>query len=109
MLDDWRIAGLTMAKKRGAWQQKWDTLDENTKAELSRRFDKELPDGLGRALNTCKRKLAKEKSLATRKASQAALEVLSEYLPELIGGSADLSDSNGTKAAAQNHLQQPRL
>ncbi len=101
VLDDWRIAGLTMAKKRGAWQQKWDTLDENTKAELSRRFDKELPDGLGRALNTCKRKLAKEKSLATRKASQAALEVLSEYLPELIGGSADLSDSNGTKAAAQ--------
>src|SRR5262249_46609233 len=39
----------------------------------------------------------KREAVATRKASQLALEVLGEALPELIGGSADLTGSNLTK------------
>ena len=101
ILDEWRIAGLNMAKKRTTWEQKWQRLDETTKTEITRRFNQDLPDGLKRALNACKRTLAKERSLATRKASGAALDVLTEFLPELLGGSADLSPSNNTKADAQ--------
>lgn len=102
LLDDWRIAGLKMAKKRAGWQQKWGKLDNNIKNEITRRFDNNLPDGILRALNACKRKLGKERSIATRKASGAVIETLAEMLPELIGGSADLTGSNNTKAESQN-------
>ena len=41
---------------------------------------------------------------ATRKASGMVLEILSQNLPNLIGGSADLSESNNTKVTSQNIL-----
>ncbi len=101
ILDAWRIAGLRMAKKNGPWQKKWSALPENVKSELTRRQTSELPDGTARALSECKRQLAREKNLATRSASGVVLERLNELLPELIGGSADLTGSNNTKTTAQ--------
>ena len=44
---------------------------------------------------------AKAETIATRKASQNALQALAPLLPELLGGSADLTGSNNTKAKAQ--------
>ena len=101
ILDAWRIAGLRMAKKSGPWQKKWDALPENIKGELTRRGAGDLPDGTARALSECKRQLAREKTMATRTASGVVIERLNELLPEIIGGSADLTGSNNTKAAAQ--------
>lgn len=70
--------------------------------ELSRRWDKELPNdwqdimekfitSTGTGTET-----AKKEKIATRKASQITLEIMQNILPELIGGSADLSESNLT-------------
>ncbi|MGH6823375.1 MAG: transketolase-like TK C-terminal-containing protein, partial [Methylocella sp.] len=60
-----------------------------------------LPASFGEAVIAYKRKLAEDRSpIATRKASQATLEVLAEAVPELLTGSADLTPSNNTKVAA---------
>ncbi len=66
-------------------------------AELERRMSGALPAGFdagARAL--LERTQAEGKALATRQSSQAALNALGPALPELIGGSADLTPSNGT-------------
>ena len=57
----------------------------------------QLPEGWVDAMATYKAALAEQKpKLATRQASQKALEVLVPALPELVGGSADLTGSNLT-------------
>ena len=51
-----------------------------------------LPDDWRSAAEACRRELAETRpTVATRKASEAALEVLTEAVPELVGGSADLT------------------
>ena len=56
-----------------------------------------LPDGWAETMSAYKNALAEQKpKLATRQASQKALEVLVPAIPELIGGSADLTGSNLT-------------
>ena len=66
--------------------------------ELLRRMRGELPEGFSRAAGESLQRLsAKGGDLATRKASQQALEEFGPLLPELAGGSADLSGSNNTQ------------
>lgn len=65
--------------------------------ELTRRFEKRLPLNWNEHLQTLlKDTQAQAKAVATRKASQQVLESIGELLPELLGGSADLTDSNLT-------------
>jgi transketolase len=60
-----------------------------------------LPKGWLEAVAALKAKLvAEQPGLATRVASQTALEALTQAIPELIGGSADLTGSNNTKTKA---------
>lgn len=63
-------------------------------AEVSRRFARKLPEGIVNKLP--KFEIGKDKDQATRKFSQGCLEVLAPNMPELIGGSADLTPSNLT-------------
>ena len=66
-------------------------------AELQRRLAGELPSGWDAAADEAVAALAaNDKAVATRKASEMALNVFGPSLPELIGGSADLSGSNNT-------------
>src|SRR5258706_4358305 len=63
-------------------------------AEFERRTGGKLPDALAAsAAAFVARQAAKAESIATRKASQQALEALGPVLPELIGGAADLTGS----------------
>jgi transketolase len=65
--------------------------------EFDRRMRGELPDGFDRLMEEAVASLqADERPVATRKASEMALEVVGPHLPELIGGSADLTGSNNT-------------
>src|SRR5262249_38425900 len=71
------------------------------KAEFDRTQTGALPEALAGAVNDIKNAFAKEApKLATRQASQRVIEALSAVMPELIGGSADLSGSNLTKGKA---------
>jgi len=94
------------AKKRGtALEQAWsDTLTAYEKAhpELAREFHRRVAGALpGNWTAHCQGLLekinSKAESIATRKASQNAIEGLAPVLPELVGGSADLTGSNLTQ------------
>jgi transketolase len=66
-------------------------------AELTRRLSGELPAGWAEAADRVIAELAAEAGkVATRKASELALDRFGPLLPELIGGSADLTGSNNT-------------
>jgi transketolase len=70
-------------------------------AEFTRRTAGKLPADFRETLDTFVRELdQKAETLATRKASQNVLEVLVPKLPELLGGSADLTGSNLTMVKA---------
>ena len=70
-------------------------------AEFRRRAHGDLPDGFEEAIASLIRDFSqKAETLATRKASQNVLEVLKPALPELVGGSADLTGSNLTMVKA---------
>jgi transketolase len=66
-------------------------------AEFTRRMSGELPDGWREHVDSLIGRVdAKQETIATRKASQNAIEGLASALPELVGGSADLAGSNLT-------------
>jgi transketolase len=77
-------------KRFDAYQQAYPELG----AELQRRLDRRLPDGWDADLPSFP---ADAKGLATRSSSGKVLNALSVKLPELVGGSADLTPSNNTK------------
>jgi transketolase len=70
-------------------------------AEFERRIAGRLPEGFDEQVRTLLQELNdKAETIATRKASQNVLEVLKAALPELLGGSADLTGSNLTMVKA---------
>ena len=87
-----------------AKEEEWNNLCEQLKRDepknyelLKRLSSDKLPDEFDLKFNDFIKELAQnESALATRKSSQIVLEFLQENLPELIGGSADLSGSNNT-------------
>jgi transketolase len=100
IIDAWRKAGGRGAPARAQWQQRLDAADAGKRAQFERRQKMELPEGYAAAVDALKQKLAAEKpKLATRKASQNALEVINGVLPGTFGGSADLTSSNFTNTS----------
>jgi transketolase len=100
ILDAWRQIGAQNRRERDAWQARHDVLDEATREEFDRVVSGALPSGWQDALLALKKKLAADPpKIATRQASKNTLDVLAAALPELVGGSADLTGSNLTKAA----------
>ena len=99
VLTAWREAGARGGAANKAWQNRVSALDGNRRAEFQRVVAGVLPQDWKAKLAAYKRSLAEEKpKLATRQSSQKCLDVLTAAIPELIGGSADLTGSNNTKA-----------
>jgi transketolase len=99
ILDRWRALGERGVKTRSAWQRRLSNLDTAKRAEFKRTQTGKLPADWQMKVTAFKDKLVAEKpAIATRVASQNALGVLSDAIPELIGGSADLTGSNNTQA-----------
>ncbi len=100
ILDAWRVAGLRSTKTRVEWEKKLNAAKADVKAEFNRRFAGDLPGSFDRAIQKYKKELAEEKpTLASRKSSQNALEVINGVVPETFGGSADLTGSNNTNTS----------
>ena len=99
VLSAWRAAGARGAAASAAWDAALAGLDAGARAEFERTQAGALPPGWNDAVNALKARLAAERpGWATRKASQAVLDDLTPAAPEMIGGSADLTGSNNTKA-----------
>lgn len=101
ILAAWRAIGAKGASARSEWQTRLDDADASTRSEFARRMSGSLPSGYAASVQNAKVKLFENpQAVATRKASQIALETLTELLPEMIGGSADLTHSNLTRVPA---------
>ena len=96
----WRRVGSMRGARIEAWKNRLKNSDR--KYEFERFISGKLPDDWEDLLLDLKKSFANDKTkLATRKASQETLNVLTKSLPELVGGSADLTGSNLTKANHQ--------
>jgi transketolase len=95
----WRSAGAAGGAAHQAWRERLNAAPGPRRSEFERRLRGELPKGeLTAAVRSVKEKLAATpKEVATRAASETALEALTPAVPEMIGGSADLTGSNNTK------------
>ncbi|MEQ8699063.1 MAG: transketolase, partial [Bauldia litoralis] len=97
--DSWRIAGLMASQVRKDWEKHLGSIDAEKRAEFERRIRGDLPAGFDETIADYKKKLSADKpKVATRKASEMALDVINAAVPETIGGSADLSPSNNTRS-----------
>ncbi|WP_295735169.1 transketolase [uncultured Bartonella sp.] len=105
ILDSWRLAGLNAAKKRQEWDKKFEALDPQKRAEFERLMRGDLPGNFDSVISDYKKKLAADQpKVATRVASQMALEVINGAVNETIGGSADLTGSNNTRTSQTNDI-----
>ncbi len=102
ILGAWRRAGSRGAPAATAWEKRLAECDGKTRSEFKRRIAGELPKNWTEGLAALKRTaIAEAPEIATRVASQRAIEALVPYLPELVGGSADLTGSNNTLVSDQ--------
>lgn len=95
ILSAWNEAGIRAEGEYDAWN---DNLNSSShKAEFERVMSGTLTADFDEKFKKAKEDFAKLDKVASRKASGIALEYLTDALPELIGGSADLTGSNLTK------------
>ena len=109
ILDAWREIGARGRLATDSWNQRLQSAPPDVRTEFERRIAGELPDGMAAVVSDLKREFVETVArngtkLATRKASQYVLEQLNEIVPDLVGGSADLTGSNLTRAGELGRL-----
>lgn len=98
---DWRSLGGKGAAARTEWEKR--VAADGQGREFARRMAGKLPE-MDEANAAFAAWLGQSQKVATRKASELALEVLTAAVPEMVGGSADLTGSNNTKTKATGPL-----
>ncbi len=105
VLTSWRAAGQRSKSARKEWDKRLAGLASDKRADFERRMRGDLPGTLNAAVRAVKESLAKEpKEIATRIASELALDMLIPAVPEMIGGSADLTGSNNTRTKSMKAM-----
>ncbi len=100
VMSAWRAIGSRGGALRGEWEARFAGLSASRQKEFQRVMAGEAPRKLASAVRALKKQLSEtQPKVATRKASEMALEVLNPVTPETLGGSADLTGSNNTKTA----------
>ena len=103
---EWRQAGARGEPLRRAWEGRLQSLVPERRGEFLRRQRGDLPTGLDQAIaKVCAEFREKNAKIATRQASGIVLDSLTHVVPELVGGSADLTPSNNTKAKDQKDVR----
>jgi transketolase len=98
ILTEWRQIGMRSQDIYNEWTDRLNSSD--AKDEFTRIMDGQLPNDWHEKMAVYKQALVEDKpKVATRKASQMALEALVPAVPEMLGGSADLTGSNLTKTS----------
>jgi len=106
VLSAWRAAGSRSQGVHAAWQKQLAAVEPAKRAEFERRMKGDLPlEALAGAMRALKESLAATaKNIASRSASEYALEFLVPAVPEMIGGSADLTGSNNTRTKSMKAI-----
>ena len=107
IIANWRDVGSRGSAARAAWQARYDDLDTDDFDKAMRGdWDKEIEE----AVWQWKVSLAAEPlKIATRVASQKAIEAILPACPAMFGGSADLTGSNNTRVEAHEGLLEGQL
>jgi len=93
----WEEVGSRGAAERAAWEGRFAETSAARQKEFTRVMDGEAPKKLSAVVKALKKQISETApKVATRKASEMALEVINPIMPETIGGSADLTGSNNT-------------
>jgi transketolase len=96
--DAWRVAGARGAADYRAWSERLARAPRDARAAFERALAGAPPAALDATIGALKAKFAADApKLATRQASGEVLDALAPLMPELFGGSADLTGSNNTK------------
>jgi len=98
ILNEWREVGKRGDLQEKKWNIVYNKKSKKVKDEFSRQINAKLPKNLDKIIDKEKRKFFNLKpNVASRQSSASVLEAITKNLPELVGGSADLSGSNNTK------------
>ncbi len=101
----WRAAGARGGAARRAWEDALAACDGDLREEFLDRLAGDVSETVRAAVAAhVEALIAEPRTVATRKASELALEVLTRALPRMIGGSADLTGSNNTRAKAMKDI-----
>ncbi len=107
--EDIRAAWHRIGERGKPARDAWLARKSNASRDIVRAFDQALhhdvPASLGPALRELKKRISAERpSLATRKASEMALEVVNAEIVSIVGGSADLTGSNNTRTKGMQEV-----
>ena len=98
ILEAWREIGRKGKSAEEKWNEALNKKNPKIKSELETMINHSNLQNLEKIIKEEKTKYFSTKpDMATRQCSSSTIEVISNFLPELIGGSADLSGSNNTK------------
>ncbi|MDG1153730.1 MAG: transketolase [Alphaproteobacteria bacterium] len=104
VLNAWRSVGKSGQDARIEWEKRLESSDK--KSDFHKCLNPDLGKEFLTAINKIKQNASSDQNkIATRKASQIVLEELYKEIPQLIGGSADLSGSNLTKTNDMDVIQ----
>ena len=103
--NEWAKVGRRGQTEREAWEKRLNAVSAEKRAEFIRRMEGKGSEAVKTAIEGLKKKLfAEPQTLATRKAGELAIAALTEVVPELVLGSADLTPSNNTKTKNLNAI-----
>jgi transketolase len=106
LLSQWREIGSKGAAAREAWAKRVKAAPDGLRQDFERRNEGKLPADWKQAIAAARKEFIDSgKDMATRSASGAVLNHLFAAIPELLGGSADLTPSNNTKAVGQVEIK----
>ena len=106
ILSEWRKIGEKGILHEKKWNSIYNKKSKKIKEEFSRIINNKLPKNFDRLIEEQKKRFFKLKSnIASRQSSANILEEITQNLPELVGGSADLSGSNNTKTGHSTILK----
>ncbi|WP_035983685.1 transketolase [Bradyrhizobium sp. STM 3843] len=102
VLVSWREVGARGRAEREAWKERTRRLCAGGRSPCHDALNKKLPAAYVEQMSQLLAQLTTEgPKIATRQASQIVIDVIAQALPNLLGGSADLTHSNLTKAKTQ--------
>jgi transketolase len=106
VLEEWRQIGARGQVTRHAWIERSRRVCASGRSPFHDALNRKLPGVYAIAMTNLKAQFADERPrLATRQASQQVIDVIAQALPNLLGGSADLTHSNLTRAKTQSPVR----
>jgi transketolase len=106
VLEQWRGIGARGHAARRSWIERTRRLNASPRSPFHDALNRNLPCGYTQAIAQIRDRFATERpNIASRQASQLVIDAIAEALPNFLGGSADLTHSNLTRAKTQQPVR----